>query len=141
MSIIHPELSWRQRRGAKPHRNGSLLSLLRLSPAYKSAKRGRGVKAGRLGRRGGVGCRIQSIQALEKGLPHYFGNSSSHGATFYVQLVSQPWLCGWPCRYIESPPHDKSGEDPKIGHAFSKPSTDLKANLPHTKEGSSNGGC
>ena len=63
------------------------------------------------------------------------------GATFYVQLVSQPWLCGWPCRYIESPPHDKSGEDPKIGHAFSKPPTDLKANLPHTKEGSSNGGC
>ena len=136
MSIIHPELSWRRRRGAKPHRNGSLLSLLRLSPAYKSAKRGRGVKAGRLGRRGGVGCRIQSIQALEKGLPHYFGNLS-----FLVLHFMFSWFLSWPCRYIESPPHDKSGEDPKIGHAFSKPSTDLKANLPHTKEGSSNGGC
>ena len=34
---------------------------------------------------------------------------------FYVQLVSQLGLCG--CRYIESPPHNKSGADPKIGHA------------------------
>ena len=110
VSIIHPELSRSQRRGAKPHRNGSLPPLLRLSPAYKSAKRGRGVNARRLGRaldaQSNPSATIQVV-----GKPYF----SPGDTLFYVQLVSQLGLCG--CRYIESPPHDKSGADPKIGHA------------------------
>ena len=114
VSIIHPELSWSHGRGAKPHRNGSLSlchpPLLRLRPAYKSAKRGRGVNARRLGRALDAQSNLSAtIQVVGK--PYF----SPGDTLFYVQLVSQLGLCG--CRYIESPPHDKSGADPKIGHA------------------------